>query len=172
METVSLILEDEGKIEVFIIRENKAEVIKFKGENCYIGKKEDFWREWEEKVGFINKEINEVDLCIIKSTDFNVGKNKYNTTKNTIWTIQEIKEFIQKTKGLVVEVNIDELPNIQINNKEFSIELHSRDIEELKNIYIKENDIKEKVKHQVKEISPIAKYYKEKTNMFEMNKKS
>lgn len=92
------------KIKTYQVRENKLEIVKYKGDDYFTDNIENFWKWWESKSAYIEG-ICKVDFCIISNS------------KEMIAVMDEYKNYecIGKTSW-----NINDIENILINEKIFN----------------------------------------------------
>ena len=162
------IIEDDT-IKTLYYRENKIELIKFKGDDFYKFDN-DFMNWWEEVSSYISGVTN-VDVCVLskEGTDIDIDKflgniKKYDSVSKSSWKKKEVEDIVgEYLKGRNIKIkhykNKVIVKNSLVLGKIDSWNLY---IYPEKDLFY--NQVKTNAENKILEEGMIAKYYRDKTN--------
>ena len=164
-----LFFKENNKIMIFHYREDSFELIRYQGEDYYLGDLASFWEWWEKTSSFLASQHQVDFLFLTDDNNFNL-KKEYSSVKESSWSLEELKEFLalyspyskirlkQGESSSKLSIKFEKLADKYRDEVEAILYLITFPKKEL--LEQKNETIIEEIKGG--ELSPLAKFYREK----------
>ncbi|MCK8826595.1 hypothetical protein MWH25_02375 [Natroniella acetigena] len=168
-----LFFKADNKIMVCQQRDDRLELVKYKGEDYYLGNLDSFWEWWEKTSSFLAMKHKVDFLILVDDSSFEFEK-EYSPVAESSWSLKEVKEFFAQYAPY---------SKIELRQGESSYKLSIK-FEKLADKYRDKVDnilyistfpnkkllshIEQSDEEEVKggELSPLARYYREKNREY------